>query len=257
MVAHNASFNASAAQVLVVARGWLQRETFLRLVDEELARTPPRKTYYPGARERYEGFLRAYPRAKVLGAPGDGVVPWTVVPNVASERGEYALTHEAFCGVLAEVAIEATTPAEFLERAVAFANRACWGTLSCVVLVHPTTQEQCETQIDCAIATLRYGAVAINCWSGMVYALGSTTWGAYPGHSPRDIQSGAGVVHNGYLLDFPEKSVVRAPFHAWPTPAWFAGHKNLARLGRELLRMEAAPSWGQVLKVAMEAMKGG
>ena len=78
MVAQNASFNCNAAKVLVVARGWLQRETFLRLVDEELARTPPRKAYYPGAEERYEGFLRAYPNAKVLGATAEGVVPWTV-----------------------------------------------------------------------------------------------------------------------------------------------------------------------------------
>jgi len=256
MVAQNASFNCNAAKVLIVARGWLQRETFLKMVDEELAKTAPRKAYYPGAADRYEGFLRHYPKAKALGAAGEGVVPWTVIPDVPPTRGEYALTNEAFCGVIAEVTLDATTATEFLEKAVPFANDSCWGTLSCVVLVHPATEEEHGAAVDRAIAELRYGGVGINCWAAMVYGLVSTTWGAFPGHTPRDIQSGTGVVHNSSLLDHPEKSIARAPFRIWPTPAWFADHKNLARLGRELVKMEAAPSWGQLFRVAREAMKG-
>jgi hypothetical protein len=256
MVAQNASFNCNAAKILIVARGWLQRETFLKLVDEELARTPARKAYYPGAQDRYEGFLRSYPKAKPVGPTGEGVVPWTVIPDVPPERGEYALTQEAFCGVLAEVTLDATTPVEFLEKAVAFANDKCWGTLSCGVLVHPATEEDHKAEVDRAIADLRYGGIGINCWPAMVYGLVSTTWGAYPGHTPEDIQSGVGVVHNSYLFDHPEKSVARAPFRIWPTPAWFADHKNLARLGKELVKMEAAPSWGQLFRVAKEGMKG-
>jgi len=256
MVAQNASFNCNAAKVLVVARGWLQRETFLKYVDEEMAKTPPRKAYYPGAQDRYRGFLDAYPKAKALGATGEGVVPWTVLPDVPGEAGEYALTNEAFCGVLAEVTLDATTPSEFLEKAVEFANEKCWGTLSCTVVIHPATEESHAADFDRAIAGLRYGGIGINCWAAMVYGLVSTTWGAFPGHTPKDIRSGTGVVHNGYLLDFPEKSIARAPFRIWPTPAWFADHKNLARLGRELVRMEAAPSWGQLFRVAKEGMKG-
>jgi acyl-CoA reductase-like NAD-dependent aldehyde dehydrogenase len=256
MVAQNASFNCNAAKVLLVARGWLQREEFLRLVDDELARTPARKAYYPGAQDRYEGFLRTYPKAKAVGPKGEGIVPWTVIPDVAGERGEYALTQEAFCGVLAEVAIDATTPAEFLAKAVEFANDKCWGTLSCCVLVHPSTEEENAEAFDRAIAGLRYGGVGINCWPAMVYGLVSTTWGAFPGHSPKDIQSGSGVVHNSYLFDHPEKSVARAPFRIWPTPAWFADHKNLAALGRELVQFETTPTWGQLLRVAMAGMKG-
>jgi len=256
MVAQNASFNCNAAKVLVVAKGWLQRERFLTLVDEELARTPARKAYYPGAQARYEGFLRSYPKAKPLGTPGEGVVPWTVIPDVAPQAGEYALTQEAFCGVLAEVALDVTTPAEFLEQAVAFANEKCWGTLSCGIFIHPSTEEDHRAAVDRAIADLRYGGIGINCWPGMVYGLVSTTWGAFPGHTPEDIQSGVGVVHNSYLFDHPEKSIARAPFRIWPTPAWFPDHKNLARLGHELVKMEASPSWAQLFRVAKEGMKG-
>ena len=256
MVAQNASFNCNAAKVLIVAKGWLQRETFLQLVGEELARTAPRKAYYPGAEERYEGFLRAYPKAKVVGEKGEGIVPWTVIPEVADAPGEYALTNEAFCGVLAEVALDATTPTEFLAKAVAFANENCWGTLSCVVLVHPATEEEYGRELDQAVADLRYGAIAINCWAGLAYGLVTTTWGAFPGHTAQDIRSGTGVVHNAYLFDHPEKSVARAPFRIWPTPAWFADHRNLRGLGRELVHMEAAPSWGQLFKVVRAALRG-
>jgi acyl-CoA reductase-like NAD-dependent aldehyde dehydrogenase len=256
MVAQNASFNCNAAKVLVLSRGWLQRETFLRFVEEELARTAPRKAYYPGAEDRYEGFIRSYPQAKAVGAKGEGVVPWTVIPDVPAEKGEYALTQEAFCGVLAEVALDANGPADFLDKATVFANESCWGTLSCCVLVHPATFDEHRAAFERAIEGLRYGGIGINCWPAMVYGLVTTTWGAYPGHTPRDIQSGSGVVHNSFMFDHPEKSIARAPFRIWPTPAWFADHKNLANVGRELVKMEAAPSWGQLFKVAREAVKG-
>jgi len=242
--------------VLVVAKGWLQRDAFLQYVGEELAKTPPRKAYYPGAQDRYKGFLEHYPAARAVGGAGEGVVPWTVIPDVPGEKGEYALTNEAFCGVLAEVTLDVTTPVEFLEKAVDFANERCWGTLSCNIIVHPATEETYPADVDRAIANLRYGGIAINCWAGMVYGLVCTTWGAFPGHTPKDIQSGTGVVHNGLLFDHPEKSIARAPFRIWPTPAWFADHQNLANLGRQLVKMEAAPSWGQLARVAMEAVKG-
>jgi hypothetical protein len=261
MVAQNASFNCNAAKVLVLASGWPQRKTFLDLVDKAFAATPPRKAYYPGAQDRYRAFVEHYPKARPLGSAADGskgaeVVPWTVLPDVPASKGEYALTNEAFCGVLAEVALDATSPGEFLEKMVPFANESCWGTLSCMILVHPSTQRDHEKEFDRAVAELRYGGIAINCWAGMVYGLVSTTWGAFPGHMPKDIQSGSGVVHNTYLFDYPQKSVVRAPFRIMPKPVWFPGHRNLANMARKLTQMEAAPSWGKLFGVAFEALKG-
>jgi acyl-CoA reductase-like NAD-dependent aldehyde dehydrogenase len=256
MVAHNASFNCNAAKVLVVAKGWLQREAFLRKVHEALAAAPPRKAYYPGAEDRYKAFLDRYPQAKALGASGGGIVPWTIIPDVPAKKGEYALTSEAFCGVLAEVALDATDAPEFLAKVVPFANDECWGTLSCTMLVHPTTEHEHAAELDRAIANLRYGGIGINCWAASVYALVSTTWGAFPGHPPEDIQSGTGVVHNAFLLDHPQKSVVRAPFRIRPKPAWFTGHKSLARMGKKLTTLEAAPSWGKLAGVAVTAFKG-
>ena len=264
MVTHNASFNCNAGKVVIVAKQWLQKEAFLAALHEELGKTPPRKAYYPGAKDRYAAFLARYPRALVVGTtPTDtpeDVVPWTVIPGVQPDE-DYALRNEAFCGVVAELEVSAPGPGgasvpRFLEEAVKLANESCWGTLSCTLLVHPATEQAHMAEVTKAIDELRYGAVGFNVWPGVIYALVSPTWGAYPGHTPEDIQSGTGVVHNAWLFDHPEKSVVSAPFRIRPTPAWFSDNRNLRELGQRLVELEAAPSWGRFAKVAVAALKG-
>jgi acyl-CoA reductase-like NAD-dependent aldehyde dehydrogenase len=259
MVAHNASFNCTAAKVLVVAKGWLQREAFLRKVEAALAAIPPRKAYYPGAVDRWRAFLDHYPRSRVLAAGpsrGQDVVPWTLIPEVADAPGEYALSNEAFCGVLAIVALDASGPVDFLAKAVDFANDRCWGTLSATMLVHPSTRDEHPRELDRAIAALRYGAIGVNAWSSLAYALVAPTWGAFPGHPAEDIRSGSGVVHNTFMFDHPQKSVVVAPFRIRPKPVWFADHRNLLGVGRKLVAMEASPSIGRLAAVAFEGLRG-
>jgi acyl-CoA reductase-like NAD-dependent aldehyde dehydrogenase len=256
MVAQNASFNCNAAKVLVTSRDWLQRDAFLGKLRDALARTPPRKAYYPGAEDRWRKFLDAYPEAEVVGPRAEGAVPWTILPDVPPRAGEYALTEEAWCGILAETSLDARGPEDFLEKAVDFANDVCWGTLSCILLVHPATMRDFPEAVDRAIARLRYGGVAVNCWAGALFALGSTSWGAFPGHTPQDIRSGTGVVHNAMLFDHPQKSVVVAPFTFGPKPAWFADHRSLAEVGRRMLDLETGPTWGRLLRVARAALRG-
>lgn len=256
MVTNNASFNCNAAKVLVTAEGWSQRARFLEEVERVLAETPPRNAYYPGAQARYDGFLDRYPQAKPLATRSDAVVPWTVIPEVPAEPGEYALTSEAFCGVLAQVALPASDAGEFLEQMVEFGNDTCWGSLSCMILVHPETQKKHAAKLDSAIARLRYGGIAVNAWAGVLYALVTPTWGAFPGHPLEDIRSGRGVVHNTYLFDHPERSVLRAPFRIRPTPAWFPDHRTLHELGRAMTHFEAKPSPLRLPAVLAAALRG-
>ena len=275
MVTQNASFNCNAAKVVVTARGWLQREAFLDALHEELRRTPARKAYYPGARERHRAFVEHYPEALVLGPVPAGSaeesVPWTAIPDVPSSASGYALTNEAFCGVVAEVTLDLAEPegglrrerdhggpsvTRFLEHAVAFANERCWGTLSCCILIDHATRDDHADALLRAVADLRYGAIGLNLWPGVIYGLVTPSWGAFPGHSAEDIQSGTGVVHNAFLFDHPEKSVVRAPFRMFPTPPWFSDHRNLRQLGKRLVAFEAQPSWGALLGVVRAAMRG-
>lgn len=256
MVANNGSFNCNACKVLVTSAGWKQRERFLELVHEALRRTPPRKAYYPGAQERYQGFLDHYADAMPLGERTKDQVPWTILPDVPAEQGEYALSNEAFCGVLAETTLEASDPSAFLEAATRFANDDCWGSLSCMMLIHPDTERQHARALDTAVANLRYGGIGVNVWAGVIYGLVLPTWGAFPGHPLEDIRSGRGVVHNALLLDHPQKSIVRAPFRINPTPAWFPDHKTLGTLGEIMTDFEAAPSFLKLPFLLPVALRG-
>jgi hypothetical protein len=255
MVTHNASFNCNAGKVVALARGWEQRDDFLSRLEKALGGTPPRRAYYPGAHDRYQDFLRHYPQARAVGETGDVVVPWTIIPDVPAWDDEYALNNEAFCGVLAEVSLDADDPSSFLSRAVEFANDKVWGTLSCVLLVDPATQRAHADALEDAVARLRYGGVGINTWTGVNFGLGVTTWGAFPGHPPEAIESGSGVVHNSLLFDYPQKSVVRAGFRIWPKPGWFNNHRTLLALGRDLTRFEAYGSLLALLKVAFAGLR--
>jgi acyl-CoA reductase-like NAD-dependent aldehyde dehydrogenase len=255
-IAHNASFNCASGQLLVTASGWAQRDEFLAAVRRELTATPARYAYYPGAQDRYQTFLDKYPQSELLGTRTPEIVPWTLITDVPDVAGEYALTEEAFCGVLAEVSIESQSAADFLTKAVEFANDRVWGTLSCTVLIDARTQQQSAQELDKAISQLKYGAIGVNIWSAMLFYFGSTTWGAYPGNTLADIGSGIGCVHNTYLFDRPQKSVVYAPFRIFPTPAWFATHQNLLGMARQLLKFEAYPSWQNLPGLAIAAMRG-
>jgi acyl-CoA reductase-like NAD-dependent aldehyde dehydrogenase len=253
-VVQNASFNCNAGKVLTLAAGWLQKDAFVREVRAALAKTPARKAYYPGAEARWRGFVERYPQAEMLSPAAPGTLPWTYIPHVPPRTGEHALTTEAFCGVLAEVSLDADDPAAFLDQAVRFANESCWGTLSVTLLVHPSTMRDHRVALARAIADLRYGGIGVNCWSAVAYALVSPSWGAFPGHTPEDIRSGTGVVHNAWLFDHPQKSVVYAPFRIRPTPVWFPERKNLARLARAMTEHEAHPSVLRLLKVLGAAL---
>lgn len=269
MVAHNASFNCAAAKVVITAKGWAQRDAFLAQLRQELAQTPARMAYYPGAQERYQAFLARYPGAIVLESPGQektaetqrrGAVEWTAIPwtliSVPAKEGEYALTQEAFCGVLAEVSLDAADAGAFLTQAVTFVNEQVWGNLSCTVLVDSPTQKQYRRQVEAAIAQLQYGAIGINVWSGVIFSLPALTWGAFPGNELQKITSGRGVVHNAYLFEQPQKAVLRAPFRIMPLPIWFARHQNLLALAQRFTDFQADPSWRKLLKVVLAAIQG-
>jgi hypothetical protein len=151
---------------------------------------------------------------------------------------------EAFCGLFAETALPAASPAAFVDAAVEFCNEVVWGTLSATVLAHPASlaDPAVSKAVERAVADLRYGGIGVNVWHATVFALATTTWGAYPGHPAHDIRSGTGVVGNAYMFDRPQKSVVRGPFRARPAPPWFASNPRALPVMRRLLDFEAAPS---------------
>ena len=253
MLQLNAGFNCNAAKVLVLAKGWSRKGAFLEALRRVFATLPERPAYYPGARERWRAFIDAYPRAERFGRDAEGLVPWTLVPDVPARSGEFALTHEAFCGVLAVTELDGDGPETFLPRAVEFVNGSVEGTLSAIVIADGASRRRHPAIFERALADLRYGAIGVNFWTGLSFALMAPPWGAYPGNTPERIGSGAGFVHNALLVDHVEKGIVRAPFRPPLKPLWFPDVRTARGVGRSLTRFLQKPSLARLPALVLAA----
>ncbi len=248
-VTTNASFVCIATKMLITSRDWPQREQFLALIEEYLAQVPQRYAYYPGAADRFARFTDVQPS-------DHDELPWTLRRNVDPEQLPHLFEEESFVCVFGETALEATSASEFLTLAVDFANERMWGTLSAAMTVPSEFQQAKSNEVNDAISRLRYGIVGINLWPGVAFALMSTPWGAYPGSTPQDIQSGAGSVHNTYLLDNAEQTVISAPIKYAPKPVWFATHKRPEFVGQALVELYLKPSIWRIPPVLFNALLG-
>ena len=256
---NNAGFNCNATRLLVQSTSWERRPRLLHHIQNVLRQVPERVAYYPGAQQRQQAFVQAHPDAEQFGQSTDGKLPWTFIPNIdARQTDDIAFTTEAFCGLFAETTLDADSTVEFMRRAIDFCNDRVWGTLVATILIHPQTLKEPAVvqELEDMIARLRYGSIGVNYWGGTSYAFGVTTWGAFPGHSIEDIQSGTGVVHNTLMFDRAEKSVVRGPFRSTPKPPWFALQgKTAARLAPKLTAFEAAPAPLKVPAIILDAVR--
>ena len=259
MLTNNAGFNCTTARAIVTHAGWPQRAALLDGIRRRLLATAPRDAFYPGAAARYAAFLADHPTAEAIGSPGDGQLPWLLIPGLdPSATDESCFRTEAFCSVVGETSIEAPDTAAYIDRATAFANETLWGSLNATVIVDPRSalEPSVAAALDRAVAGLRYGTVSLNHWSAIGYGLGITPWGAFPGHTRQDIQSGTGFVHNPLMFSGVEKSVVRAPFRAWPKPVWFGSHRTSLQLAARLVPFEADRSLRRLPAIFALAVRG-
>jgi aldehyde dehydrogenase (NAD(P)+) len=259
MVGNNGSFNCNAAKMLVTSAGWPQATKFRTLVRKALSELPMRKAYYPGAKQRYSQLLDGRTGVEKFGSPGEDALAWAYVSGLdPSNPKEDLFEVEPFCGILSETSLPATDPVDFLAAATTFCNDRLWGTLNAAILIHPKLESDrtVGAALDRAVLDLRYGTVAINHWPALGYGFASTPWGGHPSSTLENVQSGIGWVHNTFLLEGIEKTVVRGPLVVQPKPAWFYDNKSAHRLGRKLVWFEAAPSWLKVPGMALTAMQG-
>ena len=207
----NAGHNCIAGQVVVLSRDWAQRGAFLSELRGAYLRAPQRPTWYPNAPERVARVADSSPVAESYERGGERVL-------IVLDEGQDASaleTTEYFAPVLGVVDLPGHGQ-DFLNAAVAYANDRLAGTLGANLLIDPVTRTALGTGFDAAIADLRYGAIAINAWTGFNFLLANGTWGAYPGGTLEDVGSGIGVVHNALLLDDVERTVVHGPFRPFP-----------------------------------------
>ena len=149
-----------------------------------------------------------------------------------------------------------------------FANERLAGTLGATLLVHPRTARTLGPALDRAVGALKYGAVGINLWNAAAFLIVESPWGAHPGHSLEDIQSGTGFVHNTFLLDGVEKTVVTGSFYPFPRglahgspallprPPWFVTHRTAPTTTRRFTYYACSPGYRHVPGILASALLG-
>jgi aldehyde dehydrogenase (NAD(P)+) len=260
---HNGGYNCVAAQVLLLSSDWAQKQQFLDEIRAVLTRAPARPAFYPGSDQRVAEALRGYPTAEQFGAANGRLL----IGPVPADVRQQILTTECFAPVLAVVELPGAGT-DFLDAAVSTANQNLSGTLGANLIAHPRTVKELGTRFEDAIARLRYGSIAVNAWTGMTFATPAAGWGAFPGHRLGDVQSGIGIVHNGLLIENPERSVLRGPFRPSPRsllkgelsisprPPWFVTNRTATGTGRALTAFANDPRWSTLLRVIASAIRG-
>jgi acyl-CoA reductase-like NAD-dependent aldehyde dehydrogenase len=264
---HNSGFNCIACQMLVMPGDWDQADAFMSALEHTLASAPPRGRYYPGSDDRMDQFQAKYPRAVNFSGKNDSIR--RLVEQFDSEDDKaYAENVEIFAPVLGVTTIDGHDPENYLRQAIAYCNIHLHGTLGANIVIHPKVKKALASQWDNIIGDLKYGCIAINAWTGLGFLAVQTPWGAFPGHTLQDVQSGIGFVHNTYMFDRPERTVVTAPFRPFPRnllhgsatllpkPPWFVTNKKAHILGGLLTRFEHKPGFLKIPRIFLNALLG-
>lgn len=232
----NASCNCNSPKMVCISDSWKQKEAFLNILDGELRKNCLPVAYYPGVEGRWQTFREKYPEATEihstsglgieerqlkasLGAPKPLLLPFLKIEkrvNLSTDAGrkaandEYAFNNEPFAPVYTIANLENTESLDsFCTTVAKFCNDYLFGSLSGSISVAPAAESKPEFEM--MIGSLQYGALSINTWAGLCYCPPGGGWGAFPGESLDDVESGIGQVHNMLFLPHFEKFVMRAP----------------------------------------------
>jgi len=251
---NNSGFNCIACQMLVLPESWDKSSALLSAIETTIKAVPPRPLYYPGASERMAQF-RAHGEGVQELARNDA--PSCIMTFCRPGSDSYLETNEVFAPAMSVVRIAGVDAEYYLRAAVDYANNKLHGTLGANILIHPKTMRQIgRMRFEEILAGLRYGGIAINAWSGLGSSLIQTPWGAFPGHTLDDVQSGIGFVHNSFMFDKAERTVIEAPFRAFPRPAWFVTNRKADVLGRLMTSFQYRPGFSKLPRIIATALRG-
>ncbi|MEM7747466.1 MAG: aldehyde dehydrogenase family protein [Pseudomonadota bacterium] len=261
---HNSGHNCIACQALILPKSWDKSSQLMDAV-REVARAHSRPAYYPGSLDRMAAFA----------ANAQDVVhverPNGAPPLMIGKLGNCAwqMSQECFAPALGTKELDDPDAETYLRSAIAYANDKLSGTLGANILIHPRTLADLGQQrFEEMIAELRYGTIAVNTWCGLAFNAPTCPWGAFPGHTLEDIQSGIGTVHNALMLENIERVVIQAPWRpfprsilsgemtAFPRPPYFITHKTQHKLGPLLTRFQHSPSLLKLPRILMSAVFG-
>ncbi len=262
---HNSGFNCVALQVLMLPAEWEHKAELIQQIKTSMAGSTARKLYYPGVKDRLGKLLGA---VKSSAAQPESANQCLMMPFPANSHSALE-SYEVFGPAMGVTELAAPNPEAYLVAAIKYANEQLYGTLGANIVIHPKTIAHIgKARFDQIITELRYGCIAINAWTGVGFLSAPTTWGAFPGHTLEDVQSGIGVVHNTMLFDKPQRTVVQAPFTPFPRnllsmsftllprPPWFITNKRAHVLGRLLTAFQYRPSFAKLPRIFINALRG-
>ncbi|MEJ2281395.1 MAG: aldehyde dehydrogenase family protein [Candidatus Bathyarchaeota archaeon] len=254
----NAGFNCSTPRMLIMDSNWDKREQFLDEFRSVLSKVPLRCTFYPGAKKRYEDFLKQHPKSEKIGLSESGKLPWTLISVDSEKEDDVCFSVEPFCSIVSETSINSDNVVDFFERSTLFANDKLCGTLVATVIVHPKILEDKSVAkaFEKCIADLKFGSIGVNYWGGGAYLAVVTPWGAYQRFDGKETESGVGIVNNALFLEKTQKTVLRAPFRVRPKPVWFWSKlKNASETFKKLTMFESDPTFWKIPSILWSSLK--
>jgi aldehyde dehydrogenase (NAD(P)+) len=244
---------------------WSKKENLMTALISIL-KDSKRFNYYPGSDERVDEYRQ---RSDQPFSVNNNTETVCFINKISSEVENWHGQNEVFASAMSICEIENNDAKSYLEKAILFANEKLYGSLGANILIHPKTIEEIGKQnFEKIIQNLKYGTIAVNGWSALGFLLSQCPWGAYPGHTLEDIQSGIGTVHNALMLSDTERSVIWAPwrpfprgilsgqFSMLPKPPWFISNKRQDKLGMLLTRFEYKRSWLKIPRIFFNALLG-
>lgn len=263
---HNSGFNCAACQMLILPAGWSGTKPLLENIEKTIRNCDPRQAYYPGAKERMAEFES---HAESVIKFNRGAAPACIIAPLGDGADTWFQSNEVFAPAMSTYTIAENNPETYLRAAIQYANDNLHGTLGANIIIHPRTIRKIgKKKFEKLLAELRYGTIAINAWAGLGFLMAQVPWGAYPGHTLDDVQSGIGNVHNSFMFDKVERTIIKAPFRPFPRnllsggmtllpkPPWFVTNKKQHKVGMLLTRFQYKPSWLQIPRIFLNALLG-
>lgn len=264
MKLHNSGHNCIALQALIMPKGWDNGPELLEEFKKVASRST-RPAWYKGAAKRLQDY--AANGGKVEKVDRGDVAPPLFIGEISEDH--YNRECEVFGPALGIKELDAPDAETYLRSAIDYANKELWGTLGANILIHPKTIKQIgQPRFEEILSEFEYGTIAINGWCGLGFLITACPWGAYPGHTLDDIQSGVGTVHNAFMLEDTERVVIQAPWRPFPRglfsfqftllprPPFFVTNRKQHKLGELLTKFQYRPSFLKLPRIFLNALLG-
>ena len=246
-------------QLIVTSKNWPQRDKFLEELEKAAQETTyAAGSYYPTAADVMERFAKQYPTAKRIqpeNATHGKHADFLLITDDSPDG--YATKNEAFCQVVAEVALDTTPDAtDFLRKAVEYANKKVHGSLCAGILIDDKTRQANEDAYQTAVTDLEYGSIGVNLLPVHVFFSQYLIWGVKEEEDyGKPLVSGNGNFGNAFGFQNVQKSIFEDSFVS-PLQLRATNKAAMASTISALARYSIWPSWYGLIRFLVYAVPG-